>query len=52
MTVAASTNLHEPYRLNREKKARGLVRREVDEREEEGRYVEKKLKDGAHCSRK
>lgn len=33
ITVAASTSLYEPYRLNREKKARGLVRREEEERE-------------------
>lgn len=33
ITVVASTSLYEPYRLNREKKARGLVRREEEERE-------------------
>lgn len=32
-TVAASTSLYEPYRLNGEKKARGLVRKEEEERE-------------------
>lgn len=34
MTVAASTSLYAPYRLNRERKgARGLERREGEDRE-------------------